>query len=155
MPARSRGLSLGGGRPAFERQPPLQLPCVHQPAGIGEGGAHAAQAPGQRLRPRDFLTPQAEATIHELEPWSSALDDAWQLYLIVGGFPRAVGEFIREQTLPRGLFHGFVFDNTMLRIGSMNMLLHGVENPDIRYRDSLAQDHADEEKRFFIACRHS
>jgi type I restriction enzyme M protein len=27
----------------------------------------------------------------------------------------------------------------MLRIGSMNMLLHGVENPDIRYRDSLAQ----------------
>ena len=25
----------------------------------------------------------------------------------------------------------------MLRIGSMNMLLHGVENPDIRYRDSL------------------
>jgi type I restriction enzyme M protein len=27
----------------------------------------------------------------------------------------------------------------MLRIGSMNMLLHGVENPDIRYKDSLAQ----------------
>jgi len=41
--------------------------------------------------------------------------------------------------------HGFDFDNTMLRIGSMNMLLHGVENPDIRYRDSLAQDHAGEE----------
>ena len=36
-------------------------------------------------------------------------------------------------------FHGFDFDSTMLRIGSMNMLLHGVENPDIRYRDSLAQ----------------
>ena len=38
-----------------------------------------------------------------------------------------------------GTFHGYDFDNTMLRIGSMNMLLHGVENPDIRYRDSLAQ----------------
>ena len=36
-------------------------------------------------------------------------------------------------------FHGYDFDSTMLRIGSMNMLLHGVENPDIRYRDSLAQ----------------
>ena len=36
-------------------------------------------------------------------------------------------------------FHGFDFDSTMLRIGSMNMLLHGVENPDIRYKDSLAQ----------------
>ena len=32
-----------------------------------------------------------------------------------------------------------VADTTMLRIGSMNMLLHGVENPDIRYKDSLAQ----------------
>ncbi len=36
-------------------------------------------------------------------------------------------------------FHGYDFDPTMLRIGSMNMWLHGVENPDIRYRDSLAQ----------------
>ena len=38
-----------------------------------------------------------------------------------------------------GTFHGYDFDTTMLRIGSMNMLLHGVENPDIRYKDSLAQ----------------
>ncbi len=46
-----------------------------------------------------------------------------------------------------GTFHGFDFDSTMLRIGSMNMLLHGVENPDIRYKDSLAQaDELDEEK---------
>ncbi len=27
----------------------------------------------------------------------------------------------------------------MLRIGSMNMLLHGIETPDIRYRDSLSE----------------
>lgn len=44
-------------------------------------------------------------------------------------------------------FHGYDFDNMMLRIGSMNMLLHGVENPDIRYKDSLAQaDYDDVEK---------
>jgi type I restriction enzyme M protein len=48
------------------------------------------------------------------------------------------------------MFHGFDFDNTMLRIGSMNMLLHGVENPDIRYRDSLSQDHAGEEERYSL-----
>ena len=48
------------------------------------------------------------------------------------------------------LFHGFDFDNTMLRIDSMNMLLHGVENPDIRYRDSLAQDHAGEEEKYTL-----
>src|SRR2546428_11016864 len=38
----------------------------------------------------------------------------------------------------------------MLRIGSMNMLLHGVENPDIRYRDSLAQDHAGEDEKYTL-----
>jgi type I restriction enzyme M protein len=48
------------------------------------------------------------------------------------------------------MFHGFDFDNTMLRIGSMNMLLHGVENPDLRYRDSLAQDHAGEEEKYTL-----
>jgi type I restriction enzyme M protein len=32
----------------------------------------------------------------------------------------------------------------------MNMLLHGVENPDIRYRDSLAQDHASEEEKYTL-----
>lgn len=36
------------------------------------------------------------------------------------------------------MFHGYDFDGTMLRIGSMNMLLHGIEAPDIRYRDSLS-----------------
>ncbi|MHB9004614.1 MAG: HsdM family class I SAM-dependent methyltransferase, partial [Coriobacteriia bacterium] len=50
----------------------------------------------------------------------------------------------------KGMFHGFDFDNTMLRIGSMNMLLHGVENPDIRHRDSLAQDHAGEEEKYTL-----
>ena len=43
------------------------------------------------------------------------------------------------------MFHGFDFDSTMLRIGCMNMLLHGVENPDIRYRDSLAEGAAGED----------
>ena len=38
----------------------------------------------------------------------------------------------------------------MLRIGSMNMLLHGVENPDIRYRDSLAQEHGGEEEKYTL-----
>src|SRR5438046_7835388 len=56
---------------------------------------------------------------------------------------------LREH-LHHQMFHGFDFDKTMLRIGSMNMLLHGVENPDIRYRDSLAQDHAGEEEKYTL-----
>jgi type I restriction enzyme M protein len=47
-------------------------------------------------------------------------------------------------------FHGFDFDTTMLRIGSMNMLLHGVENPSITYRDSLAEDHSGEEDKYTL-----
>jgi type I restriction enzyme M protein len=78
------------------------------------------------------------------------------------GFLITVGEYLRERhpnilhdAKLRGhfhnrMFHGFDFDNTMLRIGSMNMLLHGVENPDIRYRDSLAQDHAGEEEKYTL-----
>src|SRR5437899_3779308 len=38
----------------------------------------------------------------------------------------------------------------MLRIVSMNMRLHGVENPDILYRHSLAQDHAGEEEKYTL-----
>ena len=48
------------------------------------------------------------------------------------------------------LFNGFDFDNTMLRIGSMNMLLHGVENPNIRYKDSLAEEHAGDEEQYTL-----
>jgi type I restriction enzyme M protein len=48
------------------------------------------------------------------------------------------------------MFHGFDFDGTMLRIGSMNMTLHGVDNPDIRYKDSLSQEHAGDEDRYSL-----
>ncbi len=37
-----------------------------------------------------------------------------------------------------GMFHGFDFDTTMLRIASMNLMLHGVGNPDIHYQDTLS-----------------
>lgn len=48
------------------------------------------------------------------------------------------------------MFNGYDFDNTMLRIGSMNMALHGVENPDISYKDSLAQEHGSDEEKYSL-----
>ena len=64
------------------------------------------------------------------------------------------GEIYRDEAARRkfneGTFHGYDFDSTMLRIGSMNMLLHGVENPDIRYRDSLAQTDDDEAEKYSL-----
>lgn len=41
------------------------------------------------------------------------------------------------------MLHGFDTDATMLRIGAMNLMLHGVDNPDIAYRDSLSIDNTD------------
>ena len=67
------------------------------------------------------------------------------------GFLVAASEYVRERHpsvmtdaaqrthFHRSMFHGYDFDSTMLRIGSMNMLLHGIEAPDIRYRDSLSE----------------
>ena len=78
------------------------------------------------------------------------------------GFLVAAGEYLRQhhpnifhdeklkEHFHHRMFNGFDFDNTMLRIGSMNMLLHGVENPDIRYQDSLAQDHVGEEEKYTL-----
>lgn len=78
------------------------------------------------------------------------------------GFPVAVGEYLREnhkeiftdsklrKHFHEKLFNAFDFDSTMLRIGSMNMLLHGVEKPNVVYRDSLAQEHGGEEERYSL-----
>ena len=44
------------------------------------------------------------------------------------------------------MFHGYDMDRTMLRIGAMNMMTHGVENPIIEYRDSLSDQNPDREK---------
>ena len=44
------------------------------------------------------------------------------------------------------MFHGYDMDRTMLRIGAMNMMTHGVSNPNIEYRDSLSDQNEDKEK---------
>jgi type I restriction enzyme M protein len=41
------------------------------------------------------------------------------------------------------MFHGFDFDATMLRIAAMNLLLHGVDAPDIHYQDTLSSNFTD------------
>ncbi len=41
------------------------------------------------------------------------------------------------------MFYGFDTDQTMLRIGAMNMMLHGVDNPNIEWQDSLSDDNKD------------
>ncbi|MGN7385281.1 type I restriction-modification system subunit M [Paenibacillus sp. SAFN-117] len=74
------------------------------------------------------------------------------------GFLVAAGEYLRRHHadlfLVQGLkehfnnhmFYGFDMDRTMLRIGAMNMLLHGVDNPNIEYRDSLNENNTDKDR---------
>lgn len=78
------------------------------------------------------------------------------------GFLVAASEYVRREHpgvltdaaqrshFHTSMFHGFDFDSTMLRIGSMNMLLHGVEAPDIRYRDSLSEGATDDAERYTL-----
>jgi type I restriction enzyme M protein len=78
------------------------------------------------------------------------------------GFLVAAGEYLRDhhpqmlrdpehlKHFHNGMFHGFDFDSTMLRIGAMNMTLHGVENPDVSYRDSLAEEHFEDAGRYSL-----
>lgn len=50
------------------------------------------------------------------------------------------------QHFKKGMFHGFDTDSTMLRIGAMNLMLHGADDPDIAYQDSLSADNTDTDK---------
>ena len=75
------------------------------------------------------------------------------------GFLVAASEYLREnkkeevlfdrlnkEHFMNHMFHGFDMDRTMLRIGAMNMMTHGVDNPFIEYRDSLSDQNPDKEK---------
>lgn len=44
------------------------------------------------------------------------------------------------------MFFGYDMDRTMLRIGAMNMMTHGIESPFIEYRDSLSDQNQDKNK---------
>ena len=78
------------------------------------------------------------------------------------GFLVAASEYIREKHpgvltdatqrkhFHTSMFHGYDFDNTMLRIASMNMLMHGIESPDIRYRDSLSEGASEDTEKYTL-----
>ncbi|MCM1089117.1 MAG: type I restriction-modification system subunit M [Muribaculaceae bacterium] len=75
------------------------------------------------------------------------------------GFLVAAGEYLKEKRKDEifydkvkkehymnHMFHGFDMDRTMLRIGAMNMMTHGISNPFIEYRDSLSDQNTDRDR---------
>ena len=72
------------------------------------------------------------------------------------GFLVAAGEYLKEKYnneifynserkdhYNNHMFYGYDMDRTMLRVGAMNMMTHGVDNPNIDYRDSLSDQNTD------------
>ncbi|MDD6236764.1 MAG: class I SAM-dependent DNA methyltransferase [Clostridiales bacterium] len=75
------------------------------------------------------------------------------------GFLVSAGEYLKEKRREEiffnrikkdhymnHMFSGYDMDRTMLRIGAMNMMTHGIDNPYIEYRDSLSDQNPDKEK---------
>ena len=61
------------------------------------------------------------------------------------GLNRFLSENLSEH-FNNTMFYGFDMDRTMLRIGAMNLMQHGIENPNIMYKDSLSEDNEDSGK---------
>jgi type I restriction enzyme M protein len=111
---------------------------------------------GQFRTPRHIIALMVELT--EPKPTDVICDPAAGTC----GFLVAAGEYLRRrhpeimrdpklrQHFHEMMFNGFDFDGTMLRIGSMNMMLHGIESAHVVYRDSLAEDHSNDAGRYSL-----
>lgn len=107
---------------------------------------------GQFRTPRHIIRMMVE--LMDPNPKDSICDPACG----TSGFLVTSGDYLRERYkkevlldkqnrnhFMNDMFHGYDIDRTMLRIGAMNMMTHGVENPSIEYRDSLSDQNPDTE----------
>lgn len=105
---------------------------------------------GQFRTPRHIIRMMVE--LLDLQPDDMICDPACG----TSGFLVAAGEYLKEKYLNEifydkqakkhydsTMFTGYDMDRTMLRIGAMNMMTHGIKNPNIDYRDSLSDQNTD------------
>ena len=108
---------------------------------------------GQFRTPRHIIRMIVE--LMDLEPKDIICDPACG----TSGFLVESGEYLREKYeneifydkeakrhYDNVMFTGFDMDRTMLRIGAMNMMTHGIANPNIEYKDSLSDQNIDKDK---------
>ncbi len=107
---------------------------------------------GQFRTPRHIIRMMVE--MMEPKPTDHICDPACG----TSGFLVTSGDYLREKYkkeilldkqnknhFMNEMFHGYDMDRTMLRIGAMNMMTHGVDNPFIEYRDSLSDQNPDKD----------
>tara|TARA_R110002095_G_scaffold172885_1_gene150275 strand:+ start:50 stop:1573 length:1524 start_codon:yes stop_codon:yes gene_type:complete len=80
---------------------------------------------------RTYTSP--EAVIKETDPETGKTETIYPGDQLEGHWDHIRGD----------MFHGFDFDASMLRIAAMNLMLHGVDNPDIHYQDTLSGSFTD------------
>ncbi len=108
---------------------------------------------GQFRTPRHIIRMMVE--LLDLRPEDYICDPACG----TSGFLVSAGEYLKETYFQEifynqeakkhynnTMFTGYDMDRTMLRIGAMNLMTHGVQNPNILYRDSLSDQNMDEEQ---------
>ncbi|MCM1057861.1 MAG: type I restriction-modification system subunit M [Firmicutes bacterium] len=108
---------------------------------------------GQFRTPRHIIRMMVE--LMDPKPEDTICDPACG----TSGFLVTAGEYLKENYKDKiffdkqkkdhymnHMFYGFDMDRTMLRIGAMNMMTHGVENPFIEYRDSLSDQNQDRDR---------
>tara|TARA_R110000868_G_scaffold411560_1_gene705298 strand:+ start:5711 stop:7192 length:1482 start_codon:yes stop_codon:yes gene_type:complete len=104
---------------------------------------------GQFRTPRHIIKMMVDLT--QPQPKETIADPACG----TAGFLVAAGQYVldhhRDALLndenrdhfQKDMFHGFDFDTTMLRIGNMNMVMHGFDGANIDYKDALSSDSAE------------
>jgi type I restriction enzyme M protein len=109
---------------------------------------------GQFRTPRHIIKMMVE--LMQPKPLENIADPACG----TAGFLVAAGEYIRNnhaaamvddrkrEHFQKEMFTGYDFDNSMLRIGNMNMVMHGFEGATIDYKDALSSDSSDLREQF-------
>lgn len=97
----------------------------------------------------DMVQPTKEETICDPSAGTAG-------FLVAAGeyFHNKHPEFFHDKTFREhynsDMFTGIEFDNTMLRIGAMNLQLHGIENPNLIGKDSLSESNGDIREQFSL-----
>ncbi len=109
---------------------------------------------GQFRTPRHIIKMMVDLT--QPKPLENIADPACG----TAGFLVAAGEYIRDHHAKdmvdekvrnhyqKEMFTGYDFDNSMLRIGNMNMVMHGFDGATIDYKDSLSSEGRDLDEKF-------
>jgi type I restriction enzyme M protein len=111
---------------------------------------------GQFRTPRHIIRMMVE--LLDLRPSDTICDPACG----TSGFLVAAAEYLHDEYFAdekthtydmearnhynNAMFTGYDMDRTMLRIGAMNMMTHGIKNPQIAYKDSLSDQNSDSNK---------